>query len=65
MTLLKWKIMGKKKKGKKLTSDGIGMLAVYDKPTDFTKKEYINEIIAYITGENQIDCCQPRSRDWQ
>lgn len=46
MTLLKWKIKSKKK----LTNDEKGMLAVYDKPVDFTSKKYINEIIEYINS---------------
>ena len=46
MALLKWKI--KSKKQKKLTSDEIGMLAVYDKPVDFTARKNIDEIIAYV-----------------
>ncbi|AOY75058.1 flavodoxin domain-containing protein [Clostridium formicaceticum] len=50
MTLLKWKIESKKKKGNKLTFDEIGMLAAYDKPMDFTKKKNIEEIIHYITS---------------
>lgn len=46
MTLLKWKIKSKKQ----LTNDEKGMLSVYDKPIDFTRKKYINEIIEYINS---------------
>ena len=46
MTLLKWKI--KSKKQKELSADEIGMLAVYDKPVDFTARKNIDEIIAYV-----------------
>ena len=45
MTLLKWKI--KSKKQENLTKDEIGMLAVYDKPVDFTVRKNIDEIITY------------------
>ncbi|MHC1684669.1 MAG: flavodoxin domain-containing protein [Clostridiaceae bacterium] len=43
MTLLKWKIKLKKN----LTNDEKGMLAIYDKPVDFTRKKSIDEIITY------------------
>ena len=46
MTLLKWKIRSKKKE--ELTTDEIGMLAVYDKPVDFTMKKNIDSIITYV-----------------
>ena len=48
MTLLKWKIKNKKKE--ELTTDEIGMLAVYDKPVDFTRKKNIDEIITYVNS---------------
>ncbi len=44
MTLLKWKIKCKKE----LTPDEKGMLAIYNKPVDYTLKKNINEIIDYI-----------------
>lgn len=48
MTLLKLKI---KSKGKdKLTKDELGMLAIYNKPVDFTIKKNIDEIVNYIKG---------------
>lgn len=48
MTLLKWKI--KNKKQEELSSDEIGMLAIYDKPVDFTDKKNIDKIITYINS---------------
>lgn len=49
MTLLKWKMKSKEKE--KLSDDEKGMLAVYDKPADFTKKENIRELIEYVKGK--------------
>lgn len=46
MTLLKWKIKSKNKTN--LTADEIGMLAVYDNPVDFTRKENIDPLIKYV-----------------
>ncbi|MGI6176739.1 MAG: flavodoxin domain-containing protein [Christensenellales bacterium] len=48
MSLLKNKITRKQKKGVRLTSDEAGMLALYDKQIDFTKKENINVIIEAV-----------------
>ncbi|MCM1989382.1 flavodoxin domain-containing protein [Oceanirhabdus seepicola] len=48
MTLLKWKIKNKKKKGKELTPDEKGMIAAYDNPVDFTRKKNINKLIDYV-----------------
>ena len=48
MNLLKWKINNKKKE--ELTSDEIGMLSIYNHPTDFTKKDNIKALIDYITS---------------
>lgn len=48
MTLLKWKL--KSKQEKELTNDEIGMLAVYDRPVDFTRKKNIDEIINYVNS---------------
>jgi len=48
MTLLKWKIKTKKKQKKALTRDEKGMLAAYSKPVDFTKKEFISEIVKFV-----------------
>ncbi|MBC2578850.1 flavodoxin domain-containing protein [Clostridium sp. DJ247] len=50
MTLLKWKIKWKIKGKKKSTPDERGMLTIYDKPTDFTRKKNIDEIITYVTS---------------
>ncbi len=46
MNLLKWKI--EKKKKEDLTDDEIGMLTVFNKPTDFTRENYIEELVDYI-----------------
>lgn len=46
MLLLKWKI--KMKSEKELTPDERGMLASYDKLVDFTRKQNIEKIIAYV-----------------
>jgi Flavodoxin len=48
MTFLKWKLMLKGKH--KLTSDELGMLASYNMPVDFTRRENIREIIAYVNS---------------
>lgn len=48
MTLLKWKI--KKKKQEELSDDEIGMLAIYDKPVNFTDKKNIYKIITYVNS---------------
>lgn len=45
MTLLKLKMKSKKKE--ELTGDEKGMLAIYDKPVDFTKRDNIKELIEY------------------
>lgn len=50
MTLLKASIKWKKIRKKKLNSDEIGILAVFDKPTDYTRRDKINELIAYVTS---------------
>jgi len=46
MNLLKMKI--KSKKPEELTSDEKGMLAIYDKPVDYTNRSSIDPIIEYI-----------------
>lgn len=48
MRLLKMKILRKKNKGMQLSSDEIGMLASLEKPADFTKKENIQDLLAYV-----------------
>lgn len=50
MTLLKASIKWKKQRKKKLTSDEIGILEIFDKPTDYTRRDKIDEIIAYVTS---------------
>lgn len=47
MTLMKKKIEGKKKRNMKLEQDEIGMLGAFEKPEDFTSKEYISELVNY------------------
>lgn len=44
MTFLKWKIKCKKE----LTADEKGMLAIYNKPVDYTLKKNIDEIVTYV-----------------
>ena len=48
MTFLKWKLKMKSKQ--KLTPDEKGMLASYDKPVDFTRRENMEKIIAYVNS---------------
>ncbi len=48
MTLLKLKM--KNKKQEDLSADEKGMLAIYDKPVDFTDKKNIAKIIAYVNS---------------
>lgn len=48
MNLLKLKIKSKAKD--KLTKDEIGMLAIYDRPTDFSSKKNIGAIVNYMNG---------------
>ena len=48
MQLLKFKI--KSKKREELTSDEMGMIAVYDKAVDFTRKKDIDKIIDYVNS---------------
>ncbi len=47
MLLKKWLMRGKKKQ----TADERGMLTAYDKPLDFTKRENISELVAYVNGQ--------------
>lgn len=48
MLLLKLKLKSKKKE--ELTSDEIGMLSIYDKVTDYTRKQDIDKIIEYVNS---------------
>ncbi|MGH4118279.1 flavodoxin domain-containing protein [Clostridium sp.] len=50
MTLLNWKINRKRKHKKELTSDEIGMLAALKNPADFTRREYIDEMVSYVNS---------------
>lgn len=50
ITLLKASIKWKKIRKKKLNSDEIGILAVFSKPTDYTKRAKIDELVAYVTS---------------
>jgi hypothetical protein len=38
----------KSKKKEELSGDERGMLAVYDKPVDFTKRENIGQLVEYM-----------------
>jgi menaquinone-dependent protoporphyrinogen IX oxidase len=51
MSLLKLKIKGKKEK----TPDEKGMLSAYSRPVDFTKKEYIKNLVAYAKGTKDAE----------
>ena len=50
MTLLKASINWKKIRKKELISDEIGILEVFDKPTDYTRRAKIDELVAYVTS---------------
>jgi len=50
MSLLKASIIWKKIRKKKLISDEIGILEVFNKPTDYTRKAKLDELIAYVTS---------------
>ncbi|MGI6169613.1 MAG: flavodoxin [Christensenellales bacterium] len=45
LSLLKKSIMRKQRQGKSLTSDEAGMLELYEKTADFTKKEHIQGVL--------------------
>ena len=51
MTLMKWRIKMKDKN--KLTPDETGMLAVYDHPENYTTKENIDVLIAYVKPDHR------------
>ncbi len=48
MTLLRKRVEGKKKREGQLTPDEAGMLAVYEKPADFTSRKNIEELVSYV-----------------
>ncbi|KUO72025.1 MAG: flavodoxin [Desulfosporosinus sp. BRH_c37] len=50
MTLLKTSIKWKKLRKKKLIADEIGILEVFDKPTDYTRRAKIDELVEYVTS---------------
>ncbi|MGI6576293.1 MAG: flavodoxin domain-containing protein [bacterium] len=49
MQLLKWTL----KRKKELTPDDKGMLAAYDTPVDFAKRQNIDDLIAYVKNKLQ------------
>lgn len=51
MGIMKWKLNSKKKKGKKLSEEEKGLLAAYKDPVDFTNKDNLKELIAFIKSE--------------
>jgi flavodoxin len=48
MNMMKWKLKRKKKSGKKMNEDEIGMLAAFDEAVDFTDKSNIKSLVEYI-----------------
>lgn len=50
MQLLKFKIKWRKRTGKKLHPDEVGMLAAFEHPLDFTKRESVKPLVDYIRG---------------
>ncbi|TDO94764.1 menaquinone-dependent protoporphyrinogen IX oxidase [Halanaerobium saccharolyticum] len=48
MSIMKWKLNSKKKKGEEMTEEEKGMLASFDNPVDFTDKENIKKIVSYF-----------------
>ncbi|MDP4089974.1 MAG: flavodoxin domain-containing protein [Bacillota bacterium] len=48
MTMMKWKL--KRKKKETLTADERGMLASYNRPVDFTRKKYTEQLISYVNS---------------
>ncbi|MDR3543449.1 MAG: flavodoxin domain-containing protein [Desulfosporosinus sp.] len=50
MTLLRLSIQWKKIRNKKLNSDEIGILEIFYKPTDYTKRTRIDELVAHATS---------------
>jgi hypothetical protein len=45
---MKWKLNRKNKKGEEITEEEKGMLAAYDNPVDFTNRNNIKELLAYL-----------------
>jgi hypothetical protein len=50
MSLLRLSIKWKKIRNRKLNSDEIGILEVFYKPTDYTRRTKIDELVAYVTN---------------
>jgi menaquinone-dependent protoporphyrinogen IX oxidase len=50
MSLLRLSIKWNKVRNKKLSSDEIGILEVFYKPTDYTKRTKIDALVAYVTS---------------
>ncbi|PUU88456.1 flavodoxin domain-containing protein [Halanaerobium sp.] len=48
MSIMKWKLNRKNKKGEEITEEEKGMLAAYDNPVDFTNRNNIKELLAYL-----------------
>lgn len=54
MTLLRGSIQWKKVRKKKLNSDEIGILEIFYKPTDYTKRDRINPLVVYAKSQLQF-----------
>ena len=52
MDLLKLKL----KRKKNLTADERGMLAAYDTPIDFTRRENVEELVSYVNTLQNCEC---------
>ena len=50
MRLLRLSIQWKRVRNKKLNSDEIGILEIFYKPTDYTKRAKIDKLVAYATS---------------
>jgi len=50
MSLMKKHINNKVKKNKELSADEEVILALFEKPSDFTEKKNINKLVAYVRG---------------
>ena len=51
MKLKQWAIATKKQSNQQLHADETGMLAAYDHPLDFTRRQNVAELVSYIRGE--------------
>lgn len=50
MSLMKRNINNKVKQKKELSADEEGMLALFEKPSDFTEKKNIDELVAFVNS---------------